>query len=157
MKKVLFFLYALFIAVPAFTQKNFNEAQLKLRSDIEAFLREEGFMPTIDGDGDIGFKKEGGKYYVIIDERDTSPFYIRLARFYNYNERFNRQALIKNLAELNLKKGVKLICFDEYYVYEAEMYLINGENFKHVFYKLLEQLKSLEDTTEDLCSKNTTL
>lgn len=154
MKKILLILCLLPIAVSALSQKSFNDAQLKLRSDIEVFLREEGFMPTIDKDGDIAFKKEGSKYYVIIDERDFSPFYVRLSRFYNYNEKYSRQNIVKNLAELNLKKGVKLICFDDYYIYEAEMYLINAENFKHVFYKLLEQLEALEKATGDLCAKS---
>ena len=53
MKKILLILCLLPIAVSALSQKSFNDAQLKLRSDIEVFLREEGFMPTIDKDGDI--------------------------------------------------------------------------------------------------------
>ena len=39
-----------------------TSSQLKLRNEIKAFLQEEGFMPEIDSDGDIKFKKEGSTY-----------------------------------------------------------------------------------------------
>lgn len=152
MKKLLFILCLLPTAIGIFAQKQFNEAQLKLRSNIESFLQEEGFMPTIDNDGDILFKKEGEKYFVIIDQRDTSPFYLCLCKYYNYSENFTKQKIEKNLSELNLKKGVKLICFDKNYRYGAEMYLVNAENFKYVFYKLMKQLEALQEEVNKICS-----
>lgn len=152
MKKLLFILCLLPTAISIFAQKQFNEAQLKLRSNIESFLREEGFMPTIDNDGDILFKKEGEKYFVIIDQRDTSPFYLCLCKYYNYSENFTKQKIEKNLSELNLRKGVKLICFDKNYRYGAEMYLVNAENFKYVFYKLMKQLEALQEEVNKICS-----
>ena len=153
MKKVLFIICLLLpIALSALSQKKFNDNQLKLRSNIELFLREEGYMPIIDSDGDIQFKKEGEKYYVIIDERDTSPFYLCLCKFYKYSENFTRQNIEKNLSELNLKKGVKLVCFDKNYRYGAEMYLVDAENFKYVFYKLMKQLEALQEDVNKLCS-----
>lgn len=152
MKKLLLILCLLPITVSTFAQKQFDEAQLKLRSNIESFLQEEGFMPTIDNDGDIQFKKEGEKYYVIIDVRDTSPFYLSLCKLYKYNEKYSKQNIEKNLSELNLKKGVKLICFDSYYRYGAEMYLVNAENFKYVFYKLMKQLEALQEEVDKICS-----
>lgn len=38
---------------------------VKIYSD---FLREEGYVPQIDKDGDIVFKVEGGTYLIILDE-----------------------------------------------------------------------------------------
>ena len=64
MKRILL-LFILIIAISstALAQKKFNSEQLQLRSSIELFLREEGFMPEIDSDGDIKFKKEGEPYF----------------------------------------------------------------------------------------------
>ena len=42
------------------------------------YLTEEGYMPKIDSDGDVLFKREGNPYYIIIDEND--PMYFSVAR-----------------------------------------------------------------------------
>jgi len=40
------------------------------------YLREEGYMPSIDRDGDILFKVSGSNYFIIIDESDAQFFRI---------------------------------------------------------------------------------
>lgn len=155
MKRIMFFASLLLMAyTSAFSEDKLNDAQLKLRSNIEVFLREEGYMPSIDSDGDIAFKKEGDKYWVIIDKRDTSPFYVTLSKYFNYGEKFNRRKIAENLAELNLKKAVKVLLFDDSYAFQAEMYLVNAENFRHVFYKLMSQLEALEEEVVKICSNS---
>lgn len=155
MKRVMLFVSLFLMAyTSAFSEDKLNDAQLKLRSNIETFLREEGYMPAIDSDGDIAFKKEGDKYWVIIDKRDTSPFYVTLSKYFNYGEKFNRGKIAENLAELNLKKAVKVLLFDDSYAFQAEMYLVNAENFRHVFYKLMSQLEALEEEVVEICSNS---
>jgi len=39
-------------------------------------LRDEGYVPLIDPDGDIQFKVSGENYFIIIDERDIQFFQI---------------------------------------------------------------------------------
>lgn len=133
---------------------DFNSAQIKLRNEIKTFLQEEGFMPEIDSDGDIAFKKEGDKYYVIIDEGDTSPMYVTLSKYFSYGDRYNKQTIAANLETLNLKKAVKTVLFDNSYVLQAEMYLVESDSFKYVFYKLMKQLAALEDDLDEICSNS---
>lgn len=152
MKKVLFLIFLLPIALLTFAQKQFNESQLNLRSNIEMFLREEGFMPTLDKDGDIQFKKEGETYYVIVNSNDTSPFYVTISKYYNYGGNYTRQNISKNLETFNLKKAVKVLLYEKTYVYQAEMYTVNAEYFKYVFYKLMKQLDALQDEVKEICS-----
>lgn len=38
------------------------------------FLLEEGYAPSIDDDGDVRFKFEGGDYFVLIDREDEDYF-----------------------------------------------------------------------------------
>lgn len=155
MKRVLLFLsFILTIYISATAQNKFNEDQLNLRKDIEKFLREEGFMPEIDSDGDITFKKEGNKYYVIIDNRDTSPLYLSLSQFYNYNGKNDKLNISKNLETLNLKKGVKTLLYENHYTIQAEMYIVNAESFKYAFYKLIQQLEYLQNDVNKLLSNN---
>ena len=135
----------------AYAQKSFNDEQLRLRGNIERFLREDGYMPEIDSDGDIKFKREGSSYYVIIDARDTSPMYLTLCKYYSYGEKYNRSVMSANLADFNLKKGVKLVLFDDSYSFQAQMYLVNADSFNYVFYKLLKQLDALEEDLDDIC------
>ena len=132
-----------------------NTAQRRLRSDITQFLREEGFMPEIDSDGDIKFKKEGGTYYISIDYKDDSPMYLVMYRQYLYSESglFVKRNILKASNELNFYKGVKILCFESNYSFRAEMYLVNAEHFKYTFYKLLSQLASIEDDLETECQK----
>lgn len=155
MKRILL-LFILIIAISstAFAQKKFNSEHLQLRSSIELFLREEGFMPEIDKDGDIRFKKEGEPYYIIIDSRDTSPFYISLGKFFSYSDTFNRKKIEENLGELNRQKAVKVLLYNTNYGLKADMYTISAENFKYVFYKLMEQLSALQEEIKKICQNS---
>lgn len=152
--KKLFLLLLVFCAVQVVAQ-DLNTAQRRLRSDITQFLREEGFMPEIDSDGDIKFKKEGGTYYISIDYKDDSPMYLVMYRQYLYSESglFVKRNILKASNELNFYKGVKILCFESNYSFRAEMYLVNAEHFKYTFYKLLSQLASIEDDLETECQK----
>jgi len=40
------------------------------------YLRQEGYMPSIDDDGDIIFKVAGNSYFIIIDENALQFFQI---------------------------------------------------------------------------------
>lgn len=126
--------------------QEFTAEQLKLRNDIQLFLKEEGYMPEVDKDGDITFKKEGALYYVMIDKRDTSPMFLALSSdFYTYEAPYTREFLASLLPELNLNKGVKLVFRNTTFSIQGEMFLVRAETFKYAFYKLIEQIDSVED------------
>ena len=48
----------------------------------EQFLKEEGFTPDRDGDGDVAFKFEGGTYYVLSNESDPRYFAMIFPNFW---------------------------------------------------------------------------
>lgn len=155
MRKLYLFVSLLAVCALQAMAQELTTAQRQLRSDISYFLREEGFLPEIDSDGDIMFKKEGGVYYISIDHNDTSPMYLAMHRDYLYSDNglFTKPNVAKAANELNLYKGVKVICFDNNYSYRAEMYLVNAEHFKYTFYKLLSQLENIENDMESECEK----
>jgi len=46
------------------------------------YLTDEGYRPTIDKDGDVLFKYEGGSYYVIANEDDPMYFQVLYPNFW---------------------------------------------------------------------------
>lgn len=153
MKRICIVLLAVLASgIQAFAQQ-LNESQKKLRSDIILFLKEEGYVPEIDSDGDVGFKKEGIQYYVMIDGRDTAPLYLSIALFYNYDDKHTAANIADALKDLNFKKGVKVLCSEKVYSYRAEMYLVNAEQFKYTFYKLMDQIAAAKTELNERCDR----
>ena len=122
-----------------------NPAQLQLRNEIKQFIAEEGFMPEIDSDGDIHFKKEGDNYYITVSANDEAPMYVVLSRPFNNPEGYSPEAIKIAASELNLYKGVKVLCWDTSFSIRGEMFLVSSEAFKYSFYKIMSQLENIEN------------
>lgn len=158
MNKRVFITIALFLflfpsILNAQEYSEYNEEQLSLRSSLFNFLKEEGFMPEIDSDGDIKFKYEGLVHYFTISKIDKNPLYIVLFRSFNYPDDFDAQTLTMATKELNLYKGVKVICFDNSFRIGAEMFVRDSEAVKSVFYKLLEIIGDVTSDVVEECEK----
>lgn len=151
MKKTIILLALCVITLNVFAQ-DLTANQQKLRAEIMSFLQEEGYVPELETDGDIMFKKEGTKYYIEIDKRDESPMYLKLFLSFLYDDTYTKQKVERALPELNLYKGVKTLCFDKSYSYQAEVYLVDAEHFKYIFYKLMNQLNSMRQELKKICS-----
>lgn len=145
MKKIILSVVLMLCIVTSMFSKELNTRQLQLRSDIKLFLKEEGYMPEYDSDGDIKFKSEGRVYYVSVSDVDESPMYVCLSSGYNYGESFNSDMCYFATRELNLYKGVKVLCAEKSFSIRAEMYLADSEHFKQVFYKMMNQIKSVSN------------
>lgn len=151
MKKI-FILLVLWGIALSISAQELTASQQKLRSEIMAFLKEEGYMPELDSDGEIMFKKEGTKYYIGIDSKDQSPMYLKIYMSFLYDETYTKAKVKEALSELNLYKGVKTLCFDKSYSYRAEIYLVDAEHFKYTFYKLMNQIDSMRKELKSICS-----
>lgn len=67
MKKILLAIVLTLMTLSAYAEDTLSGAALSMRSSIVSYLRSEGYMPEIDSDGDIKFKKEGRAYYISLD------------------------------------------------------------------------------------------
>ena len=101
MKKIILLLVALLSLSMDSLAQEFTEIQKKLRSDIMLFLKEEGYIQELNTNGNIQFKKEGDKYFISIDKRDTSPMYLTVGLSYIYNDTYSVDKVSKALKELN--------------------------------------------------------
>lgn len=141
------------ILVMAQNNSELNSEQLKLRTELFNFLKEEGFMPELDSDGDVKFKSEGHTYYISVSKKDENPMYVVLFRSFNYPEDYSAETLVMATRELNLYKGVKIVCFNKSFRIGAELYVRNAEPVKSAFYQLKKNIDSAKSDVLDECRK----
>ena len=143
---VLFILGVVLFPMMSFAQENeYTPEQLALRSDIFNFVKQEGFVPEIDPYGDIKFKSEGDVYYIAVSYQDKSPMYVSFYRYFgSYPAEFSRDVVVMATGNLNLYKGIKIICFEDAYRIGADMYVNSAEPIKDAFYRVKSLIKHVE-------------
>lgn len=152
MKKYILYIFIQLSAIHVYAADGLTSGQFKLRNEIQNFLKEEGFMPDIDSDGDIRFKKEGSTYYININPVDETPMFVSLFIPYNYSEKYTEDIVKLASAELNKYKGVKVVCYENNFSLQADMYVVSSEAFKFAFYKIMSQIISVEGDLMEECS-----
>ncbi|MBP3763534.1 MAG: hypothetical protein J6I49_06635 [Bacteroidales bacterium] len=152
-KRILFLALAVMSAAGAFCQKNFNYEQRTLRDEIFQFVRNEGYSPSIDSDGDITFKKEGRSYWVVIDARDTSPMYVCLMQTFTYGSPYTRVNLNAVMGDVSRNKMVKIELYDSNFALTADLYLTDSKAFTSIFSKAMSQIDNLRETVIELMEK----
>lgn len=133
------------------SDSGFNSEQLALRTDLFNFLKEEGFMPELDSDGDIKFKSEGQAYFISVSKTDENPMYVVLFRQFSNPDEYSAETIAMASTKLNFYKGVKVLCFDKSFRIGAELYVRNAEPVKSVFYKLKRIIDSVKSDFLDEC------
>lgn len=133
----------LFANIGFLCAQELNSAQSKLRNDIKSFLQQEGFVPSIDSDGDVAFKSEGNSFWVSVSAEDDVPMYTSLNIGFTKPDDYSLTTMKLAAAELNYYKGVKVLCFEDSFTFRAELYVMNAEQFKYSFYTMLAQLKTV--------------
>jgi hypothetical protein len=134
--------------------QSLNAAQTKLRNEINSFLKEEGFMPSIDKDGSVLFKKEGTQYWVSVSDEDTAPMYVTIGAGFNKPDEYSLATIMLAAADLNMVKGVKVLCDEDSFLVQGEMFLGNAEQFKYSFYKIVSQIESVVYVFDEACKNN---
>ena len=113
----------------------------KIQNDVLAYIKEEGFLPSITEDDDIVFKKEGILHYVSIADNESSPFYLSFSRGLNIGDNYDKQKAMLIANEVNNYKCIKTKLYDSgVVVVAAEMFLQDVEHFKAVFYRTMSVL-----------------
>ena len=97
------------------------------------FLKAEGYVPSIDDDGDINFKKEGDLYYVLLDEKETSPFYLTFTLGRKMPEDYDMNKAKILAFEIEEFKGIKMKLFKTGIQTRTEMFFQNINHFNDVF------------------------
>ena len=148
---ILYFVVTLFV-FPSFlmAEEKYDEEQLKLRTELLAFLKVEGFTPSLDTDGDVQFKVENKEYCISVSSTDSNPFYVMLFRSFEYPSTYSKSTFVAATEELNLYKGVKIVCLKRSFKVAVEMYVKSAEAIKEVFYKMVS---NIDLATSDILSE----
>ncbi len=135
MKKLVLFVFVL-LAVSVSAQ-NEDETSKKLQNEYMQFLKVEGFMPSVDEDGDVSFKKEGNTYYL----RPTNDnLYFKLSRWLSNEEKIQdvkiHKAMNATVAEYKAVRVYATASYSGIWV-EVACYLSEEDDFKTIFYRAL--------------------
>lgn len=142
-------LFSIFVLIATgfaicFAQKSYNSGQQAVRDNIMSYLREEGYQPSIDSDGDIKFKRQGDVYFVSVSDNDSSPYFVQLSKYFSYNDKLTKTKIGLYAQEINQYKMIKLIAHDNNFRLTAQIFLINSVAFTSIFDRILSAMDAAE-------------
>lgn len=108
-----------------------------------SFLTDEGFGATIDAEGDLYFRIEGGHYFLRVSEQDPLSFVLLYPNFYGVKTEGDRRRALEAACEVNTRtKAVKVFIAGNDTQAVVEVLLANEGDFKAVFARALELLRA---------------
>lgn len=108
-----------------------------------SYLKEEGFVPSMDEDGDITFKVEGKLYFFLIDDEDDRYYKLVFPNFWSVDDESEREKITH--ACLHAARSVKVVKM--YTVRDntwavIEMFLASTDDIGAVFPRSLRALQA---------------
>lgn len=146
MKKIALFLtvFVFFGGSIMAQSKTLSSSQLAMRNSIQSYLKSEGFQPTIDEDGDIKFKRQGGIYFVRVSATDENPMFVRISKYFNYSDAITQTKLhLFNID--NDYKMCKVVTGNEFFMIKSEMFATTSSSFTNIFYRILQVMDGAEE------------
>ena len=152
MKKLFFYLTFIFVLLPAGAYaQELTASQKAFRDKIENYIKEEGYVPSIDpSDQSVTFKFEGDLLWITVEEEN--PFYVEMHASGFDTEDVDRKAILEACNYTNsVKRWGKAFVDDAYesISFTVEMFCPDIETFKKVFRKMVNIVASVKETTQD--------
>lgn len=106
------------------------------------YLAEQGYRPEYDKDGDVSFKKEGGTYLVMVDEKDELFFQLAYPNFWPLKSDEERKRALEAANFANTKtKVTKVSVTSNNNVWATiELFVGKREDFIPVFERALSAI-----------------
>lgn len=141
MKKTLSIITILLCIANGLFAQEFNKEQLELRLELVKFLSNEGFEPEIDSDGDIYFKRNDIKHFLIINKSWANPFLVTFYTSFQYSDDgyYTKDNIAKCINAVAQHKSIKLHCWDNNYSFEFEVFCKNAEVIKETLYAMFNE------------------
>ena len=136
---------------PGHTQTLSSEQSI-LKNKITAFLKEDGLRPETKGEELISFIYDGCNYLIYIAPDERTPMFVSLAALFELPGDFSPLTVALAANELNNYKGVKVLCYDDSFSVQAEMFITDASTFIDVFYPLIHQIQSVLGSFTKACS-----
>ena len=117
------------------------------KSDLQdiyvSFLKSEGYMASIDGDGDVTFKREGKEYFIGVDERDPQFFRLVIPNIWPIeNEAERQKVLIAAHHSTAVAKCAKVFMVKDNVWVSIEIFVNSPEDFRPLFNRSISALQT---------------
>lgn len=129
---------------------DYTPAQANFRNDINQFLKEEGYAPTVNTNtGDINFKMEGTNYVIELDTDYKGPYLVTLSATFNMDPLSTPDKA--KLYEAENTVNSKYDCVKASYlehentnllIFSIESFCHNSDDFKYALAKYLVFIKT---------------
>lgn len=114
---------------------------------VESFLREEGYAPQRDSDGDVAFKYEGRAYVVVVDEADPMFFRLIFPNFWSIDSEEERAQVAEAALEAcRSTKVAKVFPVSDNTWASVELFVEPYDNYRAVFFRSLGALQAATQT-----------
>jgi hypothetical protein len=115
----------------------------QLQAMYSNYLREEGYQPSIDSDGDVLFKAEGRTFWIDVNERDLESFRIVYSNFWEIESLAEKLKVYEVVNYINRTTKVAKVFInsreDDVSV-DANILIKNPEDFKLHFKRMVDVL-----------------
>jgi hypothetical protein len=128
---------------PFGAQALFAQTKSELQEMYLGYLREQGYSPSLDSDGDVDFKIEGRNYYISIDEDDPVFFRILYPNFWEIEteeERRKASAVIMSVNRTTKIAEVYITSRDDTSI-DASILLNTPQDFKQHFSRMIDAVQ----------------
>jgi hypothetical protein len=107
------------------------------------YLKQEGYLPEVDSDGDVAFKVEGNSFYISIDEDDLEVFTVVYPYFWEIESVSERREAL--LAASNANRTTKIVKIylttdDDDTFIKGQTYLVKPDDFKLFFRRIVNAI-----------------
>ena len=144
MKKILLLSFLCLCVFAEMTaQQNLTKAQKEFQNTVVSFLREQGYVPSVNDGGYIEFRSEGQLHFISILSKEA-PFFVIFRRSGFVWGGENGFGVVNSLLACNIVNRdvavAKMYCEDDSVIISVEQYFHSAAEFNRVFAKNLEEL-----------------
>lgn len=114
----------------------------QLQIEVVSALREKGFKPDIDKDGDVYIDKNNRRYWIEINESWSDPYIITVYNLDTYDSSigWSRENVESCVSMVNQAKTVKLYCKDYTFMLRTDMLCRSVDVFSKTLGSVLDEL-----------------
>jgi hypothetical protein len=119
---------------------NAQTSKSQLQQMYVTYLREQGYQPNVDSDGDVTFKAEGRNFYIAVDEDDLESFRIIFPSFWEIEseeERLKAYEAAMYATRTTKVARVYITSWDNTSV-DANIFVGKPEDFKLHFRRMID-------------------
>ncbi|EMI55715.1 hypothetical protein [Rhodopirellula sallentina] len=137
------------------SEKTVTWTEESLQQSYINFLKQEGYSPRVDEDGDVAFKFEGRTYYLLVSAEDPNLMRLAYPNFWSIeNEEERLRAQVAALKATKDTKVAKVFLTEKNTWGIVSLFLADPEAFHPVFPRCLSALRLSVNTFADTMRGN---